>query len=155
MWSLASQISLQRNGGTAVIFEGDLKIQWKNSFLDPGLCLCSFQFNFFFFKVFWNVCCGNSWRCGWFVTSVCLRALFVCLNFQCTVWLPFLILFLWSCCCDVLFPPSPVPLALYNLKQWQLFCFSEGKCSFLQWSDGCLPELCFEQLFMCVELGPP
>lgn len=39
MWSLAYEISLQRNGGTAVSCEGDLKIQWKNSFLDPGLCL--------------------------------------------------------------------------------------------------------------------
>lgn len=67
----------------------------------------------------------------------------------------FLILFLWTCSWDVLFPPSPFASALYDLKQWQLFYFSEGKCSLLQWLGGCLPELCFEQLFMRVELGPP
>lgn len=39
----------------------------------------------FFFQSFWNVCCGNSWRCGWFVTSVCLSVIFICLNFQRTI----------------------------------------------------------------------
>lgn len=60
---------------------------------------------FFFFQSFWNVCCRNSWRCGWLVTSVCLSALFICINFQRTVWVLFFLVLLlekaWDLICVI------------------------------------------------------
>lgn len=72
--------------------EGHSKIQWKAVTKIQVYVYVSSKF--FVFQSFWNVCCGNSWRCGWFVTSVRLNALFVCLNFQRTVWVCFFLV-LW------------------------------------------------------------
>lgn len=68
--------------------ESHSNIQWISIFQDPGLCVFFLPFFFFFlvFKVF-KCWLWKFWRCGWLVASVCLSALFIVLNFQCTVWI--------------------------------------------------------------------